>query len=144
MDLLSFCRIVLDSEMSCVRFLQQEIVIPNEILRHGKAGNRCQCAMLLRERKNRNNRVSVVWRCNRNCCRAEKSVRSSNSFFTYMTENNDCGSRLSLCDIMLFIYLYLYTTSTQRQLQSITQSGPHTVNNRANLIREVFSNAIVA
>lgn len=120
MKLLVLIQTVLKSALTCEKFLQEHDVIPKSMLCLGRNGEHCCKEMVLHIGTKPDNREFTFWRCTRRACQLQRNVRCSNKFFTFMTSNGVCSSKLSLCQIMLIVFLYLYGNSSLRRLNVLT------------------------
>ena len=112
MDLFTFHDTVLCWELNCVRYLQENGVLQNSVVCPGKNDDRCTSNMLLVQRSNKSRFHSMRWRCSKNNCRVERSVRMTNLFFKFESSKGAAGGK---CHSKKYYTFSIYD-STQIQL----------------------------
>lgn len=136
---------VMHSEMHCVEFLRSFGLFNEEFLRcSGRNGKGCGKRMTRSTKKSRRGLCTPVWKCNRKACRSSRSIRSTNSFFTYRDKNNRACGKLQIRDIVLLSYEWLTTTNTIDQIMKRTGIARQTIVYCLNMFRDVCTNVLNA
>lgn len=131
---------VLQSEWACSGWLMGVgLFNPSNRKCRGIKARTCTGVMKVHARKLRDGDFIPEWKCNKNSCRTTRSVRSTNSFFTYKSGKKTGNSRLSLCQIVRLVYTWLYTASTHRQMCLITGLSGNTIVDWLHFCRNVCS-----
>ena len=138
MKLIDFVSKVLQSELSCVQFLQSYGIVSSTM--------NCDCSTLMKLvlRKQRSGNSTIVWRCSKRACRKKKSVRSQCSFLAFKRADGRVRTSLTLRKLLELVYLWLYNRSTCRQMRIQTGCSLQSIADWLGLFREVCSHAIIA
>lgn len=134
MDLVEFVKRTQDSEASCLSFLREYGLFPEESIPcPGKNGVACGANMKLRTRKDCG---APSWRCNSKKCKTRRSVRQGNHFFSYADKNGKSRCNLTLRKITTLLYTWAETQNTVEQMSRMAGVSRQTAIDWTNMFRE--------
>lgn len=136
MLLKDFYRNVVTSERTCLRYLRENNLLPEE----GDAApcHRCGADMQEKRKRDRGGEFRPVLRCTQRGCQTTRSVRQGNTFFHYTDLNNRVNSNLTLCGILELVLMFTQEIPLNLTVQ-LTGKSTATVNDWFNMCREVCS-----
>jgi len=130
-------------EESALRFLQSLGLFTEETIPcPGKENKKCEGIMRKTIRKTTSGTKTPTWRCNKKHCQMRRSIRSTNSFFTFRTSKGKNRTSMKLQHIIILVYEWLFGKMTLDELQIRTGHARATLVDWLGFFRNVCTTAL--